>query len=78
MQYDINKWFGNPIFITKIDEYESINKEIKNLINDNVKPTNSQFSKTTDVKPDTPLQQITDNLHINKKFIMYRQTIKEI
>ena len=45
MQYDINKWFGNPIFITKIEDYESINKEIKNLINDDVKPTNSQFQK---------------------------------
>jgi len=77
MQYDINKWFGNPIFITKIDKYESINKEIKNLINDDVKPTNSQFSKTTDVKPDTPLQQITDNLHINKKFKYLFEEIKK-
>lgn len=77
MQYDINKWFGNPIFITKIEDYESINKEIKNLINDDVKPTNSQFSKTTDVKPDTPLQQITDNLHVNKKFEHLFQKIKK-
>ena len=37
MQYDINKWFGNPIFITKLDDYETINKEIKELINQEVK-----------------------------------------
>ena len=50
MKYEINKWFGNPIFITKIDDYESINKDIKELVNKDIKPTNSQFAKTTDIK----------------------------
>jgi uncharacterized protein (TIGR02466 family) len=68
MQYEIKKWFGNPIFITKIDNYETINKDIKELINQEVKPTNSQFAKTTDIKSDTPLQEITDNLHTDKRF----------
>ena len=45
MQYNINKWFGNPIFITKLDDYKTINKEIKDLINKEIKPTNSQFAK---------------------------------
>lgn len=68
MKYEINKWFGNPIFITKIDDYESINKDIKELVNKDIKPTNSQFAKTTDIKPDTPLQDITDNLNTDKRF----------
>ena len=68
MQYDINKWFGNPIFITKLDNYETLNKEIKDLINQDIQPTNSQFAKTTDIRSDIPLQEITDNLHTNEKF----------
>jgi uncharacterized protein (TIGR02466 family) len=76
MQYDINKWFGNPIFITKLDDYETINKEIKDLINRDIKPTNSQFAKTTDIRPDTPLQEITDNLHTNEKFEKLFKEIK--
>lgn len=68
MKYEINKWFGNPIFITKIDDYESINKDIKELVNKDIKPTNSQFAKTTDIKSDTPLQEITDNLNTDKRF----------
>ena len=46
MQYEIKKWFGNPIFITKLDNYQTLNNDIKLLINDEVKPTNSQFAKT--------------------------------
>ena len=68
MQYEIKKWFGNPIFITKLDNYQTLNKDIKLLINDEVKPTNSQFAKTTDIKDDIPLQAITDNLHTNSQF----------
>lgn len=68
MKYEINKWFGNPIFITKIDDYESINKDIKELVNKDIKPTNSQFAKTTDIKSDIPLQEITDNLNMDKRF----------
>ena len=77
MKYEINKWFGNPIFITKLEDYESINKDIKQLINQDIKPTNSQFAKTTDIKPDTPLQEITDNLHTNPQFDLLFKGIKK-
>ncbi len=68
MKYEINKWFGSPIFITKLENYEQINKDIIPLISKEVLPTNSQFAKTTDIKSNTPLQDITDNLHTNNKF----------
>ena len=79
MQYEIKKWFGNPIFITKINNYQSINEDIKSLINEEIKPTNSQFARTTDIKPDTPLQEITDNLHTNSKFEnLFKEIRKQI
>jgi uncharacterized protein (TIGR02466 family) len=76
MQYEIKKWFGNPIFITKLDNHQTINKDIKLLINKEVKPTNSQFAKTTDIKDDIPLQSITDNLHTNAQFAPLFKEIK--
>ena len=68
MKYEINKWFGHPIFITKLDDHETINNDIKLLINKDIKPTNSQFAATTDIKRDIPLQAITDDLHLNNQF----------
>jgi len=76
MQYEIKKWFGNPIFITKLDNHQTINKDLKLLINKEVKPTNSQFAKTTDIKDDIPLQSITDNLHTNVQFAPLFKEIK--
>lgn len=64
----INRWFGRPIFHTKLENYKQLNKEISDLINQEIKPTNSQYARTTDVRPDTPLQEITDNLHHHPKF----------
>ena len=68
MKWEIKKWFGRPIFITKLENYQQLNQEISELINKEVKPTNSQFARTTDVRGDTPLQDITDNLHWHPKF----------
>ena len=28
MQWEVNKWFGNPIFITKLENHEELNKEV--------------------------------------------------
>ena len=48
---NISKWFGYPIYITKLENFESINKKIVPIILRDITPTNSQYSTTTDVKP---------------------------
>jgi hypothetical protein len=64
---NISKWFGYPIYITAIKNFEEINKEIIPIIKDNITATNSQYSRTTDIKP-KELQSIDDNLHLDKRF----------
>jgi len=64
---NITKWFGYPIYITAIKNFEEINKEIIPIIKDNITATNSQYSRTTDIKP-KELQSIDDNLHLDKRF----------
>ena len=65
---NITKWFGYPIYITAIKNFEEINKEIIPIISESITPTNSQYSRTTDIKP-KELQSIDDNLHLDKRFI---------
>lgn len=64
---NITKWFGYPIYITSIKNFKEINKEIIPIIKDNITATNSQYSRTTDIKP-KELQSIDDNLHLDKRF----------
>jgi len=64
---NITKWFGYPIYITSIKNFEEINKKIIPIIKDNITATNSQYSRTTDIKP-KELQSIDDNLHLDKRF----------
>ena len=64
---NITKWFGYPIYITAIKNFKEINKEIIPIIKDNITATNSQYSRTTDIKP-KELQSIDDNLHLDKRF----------
>ncbi len=64
---NISKWFGYPIYITSIKNFEEINKEIIPIISKNITATNSQYSRTTDIKP-KELQSIDDNLHLDKRF----------
>jgi hypothetical protein len=64
---NISKWFGYPIYITKLENFEEINKKIVPIITKDITPTNSQYSRTTDVKP-KELQSIDDNLHLDKRF----------
>ena len=64
---NISKWFGYPIYITKLENFEDINKKIVPVILRDITPTNSQYSTTTDVKP-KELQSIDDNLHKDKRF----------
>jgi uncharacterized protein (TIGR02466 family) len=71
---NITKWFGYPIYITKLKNFEDINKKILPIILKNITPTNSQYSTTTDVKP-KELQSIDDNLHKDKRF---KELYKEI
>jgi len=71
---NISKWFGYPIYITSIKNFEEINKEIVPIIISNVTPTNSQYAKTTDIKS-IDLQAIDDNLHTDKRF---HELFKEI
>jgi hypothetical protein len=71
---NITKWFGYPIYITKLKNFEDINKKILPIILKDITPTNSQYSTTTDVKP-KELQSIDDNLHKDKRF---KELYKEI
>ena len=41
---NISKWFGYPIYISKLKNFESINKKILPLIEKEITPTNSQYS----------------------------------
>ena len=63
---NISKWFGYPIYISQIQNYKKINKKILPEL-ELVTPTNSQYARTTDIKP-KDLQSIDDNLHLNSKF----------
>ena len=47
---NISKWFGYPIYITAIKNFEKINKKIIPIISESITPTNSQYSRTTDIK----------------------------
>jgi uncharacterized protein (TIGR02466 family) len=64
---NITKWFGRAIYITALDNFEELNKEIIPLINSEVTPTNSQYARTTDIKPNE-LQSIDDGIHHDKRF----------
>ena len=64
---NITKWFGKAIYITALDNFEELNKEIIPLINSEVTPTNSQYARTTDIKPNE-LQSIDDGIHHDKRF----------
>ena len=64
---NITKWFGRAIYITALDNFEEINEEIIPLINSEVTPTNSQYARTTDIKPNE-LQFIDDGIHHDKRF----------
>lgn len=67
MQWEVKKWFGNPIFITKLDNYQTINREILRVIYDEVKPSETAFATTTDVKA-SDSKEISDSLHHNFNF----------
>ena len=73
---NITKWFGYPIYITAIKNFKEINKEIIPIIKDNITVTNSQYSRTTDIKP-KELQSIDDNLHLDKRFNKLFKEIEE-
>lgn len=71
---NISKWFGYPIYITKLENFEVINKKIVPIILRDITPTNSQYSTTTDIKP-KELQTIDDNLHTD---IRFKELYKEL
>jgi uncharacterized protein (TIGR02466 family) len=64
---NITKWFGKAIYITALDNFKEINEEIIPLINSEVTPTNSQYARTTDIKPNE-LQSIDDSIHHDERF----------
>ena len=67
MNFKINNWFGQPIFITKIEDYQKINQEIIDLLKEDIKPTTNQFARTTDVQL-KETHKVTDNLHTHPQF----------
>ena len=64
---NISKWFGYPIYISQIQNYEEINKEILPILKKDIIATNSQYARTTDIKA-KDLQSIDDNLHLDERF----------
>jgi len=42
---NISKWFGYPIYITKLENFEEINKKIVPIILRDITPTNSQYEQ---------------------------------
>ena len=46
---NITKWFGYPIYITKLQDYEKINQIILPIILKEITPEDSKYSLTTDV-----------------------------
>ena len=64
---NICKWFGVPIYITQLENFEEINKQILPILKKDVTATNSQYARTTDIKA-KDLQSIDDNLHLDKRF----------
>ena len=64
---NISKWFGYPIYISQIQNFEEINKEILPILKKDVTATNSQYARTTDIKG-KDLQSIDDNLHLDERF----------
>jgi len=67
---NITKWFGSPIYISKLQNYEEINKKILPIL-ELVTATNSQYARTTDIKT-KDLQSI--GLHILKKINLFHIT----
>ena len=67
MKVQFNKFFGENVYMSQLDGFEKINNKIIPIIEKDITPTNSQFARTTDVKP-KDLQEIDDNLHLNKEF----------
>ena len=63
---NISKWFGYPIYISQIQDYEEINKNILPILK-LVTATNSQYARTTDIKA-KDLQSINDDLHTDPRF----------
>lgn len=75
---NITKWFGHAIYINSVQNFKEINKKIVPIILKNIIPTNSQYARTTDIKP-KELQSIDDNLHLDKRFDkIYKEINKEI
>jgi|21_taG_2_1085346.scaffolds.fasta_scaffold07045_5 uncharacterized protein (TIGR02466 family) len=64
MNYEIRRWFGDSVMIFTIDNYESINKEIKDIIIKDVESSQGMFATTTDIMG----KDLVDNLHKNKNF----------
>lgn len=73
----INKWFGQPIYISALKEFDNINKKILPILEKEITATNSQYAQTTDVKPKA-LQSIDDNLHIDDRFNDLYEEIKKV
>ena len=69
---NISKWFGYPIYISQIQNFEEINKKILPILK-LVTATNSQYARTTDIKA-KDLQSIDDNLHLDTRFnLLYNE-----
>ena len=64
---NISKWFGYPIYISQIQNYEDINNEVLPILKKDITATNSQYARTTDIKA-KDLQSIDDNLHLDNRF----------
>jgi uncharacterized protein (TIGR02466 family) len=63
---EISKWFGDSIMIFKVENYASINKEIIDMMSEDITDNDGPFAHTTD--KDVESKDLTDDLHTNPKF----------
>ena len=64
---NITKWFGYPIYITKLQDYEKINQIILPIILKEITPEDSKYSLTTDVVTKES-KSLDDKLHLDSRF----------
>jgi uncharacterized protein (TIGR02466 family) len=68
MKWEIRNWFGSPIFITRLENFQEINKDILEIIKKNVAPSHNEFAHTTDVTLENSYSELKDDLHRHPKF----------
>jgi len=77
---EIRLWFGEPIYITKLDDYQSINESILPILLEQYEPTflEDKYSRTTDANS-IKAGNLNDQLHTDPRFsCLYQEVFAQI